>query len=81
MALQAPLSMGFSRQEYWGGLSFPSPGDLLDVGIKPASPALQVDSLSSKPSVQTDSCENELILFFLVTKKKTLEAVKIASIN
>ena len=66
-ALQAPLSMEFSRQEYWGGLSFPSPGDLLDAGIKPVSPALQVDSLPSKPSVQTDSYENELILFFLVT--------------
>ena len=38
VAHQAPLSMGFSRQEYWGGLSFPSPGDLLDPGIKPVSP-------------------------------------------
>ena len=37
--------MGFSRQEYWSGLPFPSPGDLLDPGIKPGSPALQVDSL------------------------------------
>ena len=42
VAHQAPLSMGFSRQEYWGGLLFPSPGDLPDPGIKPASPALQV---------------------------------------
>ena len=39
-ALQAPLSMGFSRQEYWSGLPFPSPGNLPDAGIKPASPAL-----------------------------------------
>ena len=37
VALQAPLSMGFSRQEYWSGLPFPSPGDLPDPGIKPAS--------------------------------------------
>ena len=37
VAHQAPLSMGFSRQEYWSGLSFPSPGDLPDPGIKPAS--------------------------------------------
>ena len=36
---QAPLSMGFSRQEYWGGLPFPSPGDPPDLGIKPMSPA------------------------------------------
>ena len=39
------LSVGFSRQEYWSGLPFPSPGDLPDPGIKPKSPALQVDSL------------------------------------
>ena len=44
-ACQAPLSMGFSRQEYWSGLSFPSPGDLPDPGIEPGSPALQADSL------------------------------------
>ena len=43
--LQAPLSMGFSRQEYWSGLPLPSLGDLPDPGIKPGSPALQVDSL------------------------------------
>ena len=40
VAHQAPLSMGFSRQEYWTGLSFPSPGDLPNPGIKPWSPAL-----------------------------------------
>jgi len=37
--------MGFPRQEYWSGLPFPSPGDLLDPGIKPKSPTLQADSL------------------------------------
>ena len=41
--------MGFSRQEYWSGLPFPSPGDLPDPGIKPRSPALQADSLTSEP--------------------------------
>ena len=45
---QAALSVGFSRQEYWNGLSFLSPGDLSDPGIKPESPALQVDSLPSE---------------------------------
>ena len=50
VALQAPLSMGFSRQEYWSGLSFPSPADLPDPGIKPRSPALEADCLPSKPS-------------------------------
>ena len=39
VACQAPLSMGFSRQEYWSGLLFPSPGDLPNPGIKPTSPA------------------------------------------
>ena len=40
VAQQAPLSIGFSRQEYWSGLPFPSPGDLPDPGIEPGSPAL-----------------------------------------
>jgi len=42
---QAPLSIEFSRQEYWSGWPFPSPGDLPDPGIEPRSPALQADSL------------------------------------
>ena len=41
--------MGFSRQEYWSGLPFPSPGELPNPGIEPRSPALQVDSLLSEP--------------------------------
>ena len=45
VASQAPLSMEFSRQEYWSGLPFPSPGDLPDQGLEPRSPALQADSL------------------------------------
>ena len=47
--LKAPLSMGFSRQEYWCGLLSPSPGDLPNPGIEPRAPALQVDSLPSEP--------------------------------
>ena len=46
---KAPLSMEFSRQEYWSGLPFPSPGDLPHPGIKPRSPALQADALLSEP--------------------------------
>ena len=46
---QAPLSMGFSRQEYWSGLPFPYPGDLPDPGIEPRSLALQADGLTSEP--------------------------------
>ena len=45
VAHQVPLSMGFSRQEYWSGLQFPSPGDLPNPGIELRSPALQADSL------------------------------------
>ena len=45
LALQAPLSMRFSRQEHWSGLPFPSPGDLPVPGIEPRSPELQADSL------------------------------------
>ena len=48
VACQTPQSMGFSRQEYWSGLPFPSPGDLPDPGIELGSPALQADSLLSK---------------------------------
>ena len=49
VAHQAPPSMGFSRQEYWSGLPFPSPGDLPDAGIEPQSPALRADTLLSEP--------------------------------
>ena len=48
VAPQASLSLGFSRQEYWTGLSFPSPGDLPDLGIEPGCPALQADSLPTE---------------------------------
>ena len=49
VAYQASPSMGFSRQECWSGLPFPSPGDLPDPGIKRGSPALQADALTSAP--------------------------------
>ena len=46
---QAPPSMGFSRQDYWSGLPFPSPGDLPSSGTEPGSPALWTDVLLSEP--------------------------------
>ena len=49
VAHQAPPSMGFSKQEYWSGLPFPSPGDLPDPGIEPWSPTFQADTLPSEP--------------------------------
>ena len=57
---QAPLSMGFSRQECWSGLPFLSLGDLPDPGIEPGSPALQADSLPSEPPrkpLLSDQCK------------------------
>ena len=59
VACQAPLSMGFSRQEYWSGLPFPPPGNLPDSGIEPTSPALQADFLSL-------SCQGSLHCFMNV---------------
>ena len=47
VAHQVPLSMEFSREEYWSGLPFPSSGDLPDPGIEPGSPALQAEALPS----------------------------------
>ena len=49
VAYQAPPSIGFSRQEYWSGVPFPSLGDLPDPGIEPGSPAFQADALTSAP--------------------------------
>ena len=54
VAHQAPPSMGFSRQEYWSGLPFPSPGDLPNTGIEPRSPILQADALTSEPPFDKD---------------------------
>ena len=56
VAREAPLSLGFSGQEYWSGLPFPSPGDLLDPGTEPVSPALAggffTTELPGKPRVK-----------------------------
>ena len=56
VAYQASPSMGFSRQGYWSGLPFPSPGDLSDTGIEPRSPALQADALPSEPPGKPQYC-------------------------
>ena len=68
VAYQAPLSMESSRQEYWSGWPFPSPGDHPNPGIEPGSPALQADSLPSGPlgkplgniQVQKKLCESHM---------------------
>ena len=65
---KAPLSMEFSRQEYWSGLPFPSPGDLPDPGIEPRSPALRADALPSEPPEPPAKSAStwRLILIFVV---------------
>ena len=66
VAYQASLSMGFSRQEYWSGLPFLSPGDHPDPGIEPGSPTLQADTLPSEPQGSQPVCMiiHTLIQFF-----------------
>ena len=66
VAHQAPLPMGFSRQEYWSGLPIPSPGDLPNPGIQLGSPALQADSLPAEPSGSQISGLHSLILICLI---------------
>ena len=61
---QAPLSMGFSSQEYWSGLPFPSPGDLPNPGIQPGSPALYTDALPSELTI--------IVQYYFEEKKKIL---------
>ena len=56
VARQAPLSMGFSRQEYWSGLPFPPSEDLPNPGIESRSPTLQADSLPSEPPGKSHKC-------------------------
>ena len=78
-AYQAPLSMGFSRPEHWGGLPFPSPADPPDSEIEPGSPALQADSLP--PGKATGEAplyvHNELIFFNNVFVLKIFECLYI----
>ena len=80
MDCSPPASMGFSRQEYWSGLPFPSPRDLPDPGIEPGSPVLQVDSLLSeqpgKPikGIHT-GLSHTLSLYWNITTHRTCENV------
>ena len=61
IAPQAPLSMGFSRPEYWSGMPFLSPGDLPNPGIEPGSPTLQADSLQYEPLGKPTKCTSMMI--------------------
>ena len=81
VAHQAPLSTEFSRQEYWSGMPFPSPGDLPDPGIKPGSPALQAVYLPSE-SPGKNVYKNEFDAIFVVFLRTTfLEILAILFTN
>ena len=70
IACQNSLFMGFSRQDYWSGLPFPSAGDLPNPGIKPGSPALQAGSFPTELSAKPVYTKNGILFSF---KKKTNE--------
>ena len=81
VARQAPLSTGFSWQEYWSGLPFLSPGDLPDPGIEPRSPALQADSLPSEPpgkpkALKKKKRKTKTNIFLRLSLKKIQKAIK-----
>ena len=81
VAYQAPPSMGFSRQEYWSGLPFPSPGDLLNPGTEPGSPALQTEALPSEPPGKPIIFRACLIVHYIdVTPCNLLTALLLLSI-
>ena len=65
IAHQAPLPMGFSRQEYWSGLPFPPPGDLPDTGTKLASPALAAEFLTTEPPGKSLVCKGLTVIGIL----------------
>ena len=71
VAHKPPLSMAFSRQEYWSGSPFPSPGDLPDPGIEPRCAALQADALLSEPPGNPDSVHQTFELTYMIRHKNT----------
>ena len=73
VACQAPLSMEFSRQEYWGGLPFPIPEDIPNPGIKPGSPILQADSLLSEPPGKPTWGLRGVKIYFILIKSSVLQ--------
>ena len=75
VAYQAPLSMEFSRQEYWSGLPFPSPGALPDPGIELGTPALQADALLSDPPQFGFSLILKSVIFIIFIRKCSLSNI------
>ena len=78
VAYQPPPSMGFSRQDYWSGLPFPSPGDLPNPGIEPESPALQADCNAAEALTSQPPGKPRLII---VTNYKRLSVLNIVALK
>ena len=72
VAYQAPPSIGFSRQEYWSGVPFPSPGDVPDPGIEPGASELQADALPSEPPGSPNSTYTKQLKYRPVLRNKCL---------
>ena len=82
VAYWAPPSMGFSRQEYWSGMPFPSPEDLSDSGIEPGSPTLQADTLSSEPPGKlTKERDNQLLEQNIESCQECTQSAKDSSVD
>ena len=82
VAYEAPPSIGFSRQEYWSGLPFPSLGDLPNPGIEPRSPALYADALLSEPSGKsnlTNSVFKIMVIRMLTDVRRAMHKVRIST--
>ena len=83
VAYLAPPSLGFSKQEYWSGLPFPSPGDLPNSGIEPRSPAFQADALPSEPPgkpkeyIKVIYCHPDYLTYILSTSCEMLGWMKL----
>ena len=73
---QAPLSVDFSRQEYWSWYPFSSPGDIPNSGIEPRSPTLQVDSLPSEPPGKPINCKPNVIKLYFLESKSFIDTLK-----
>ena len=81
VAYQAPPSMGFSRQECWSGLPFPSPGDLPNPGIESGSPALQADSLPSELSQLKKKKKASILKANIQAKEKSTSETILGQVN
>ena len=77
VAYQPPLFMGFSRQRYWNGLPFPSPGDPPNPGIKPRSPTLQANALPSEPPGKSEGVERPNCRMIIIAISPLMDCIHV----